>query len=133
MDALISVIIPVYNVSQYLPRCIESVINQTYQNLEIILVDDGATDDSGVICDDYARKDPRIRVVHKENGGLSSARNAGIQIARGEYLTFIDSDDYVDRDYTEFLYELVCQYSAKMAIFSHTVFYDNGTVLKKET
>ena len=133
MDSLISVIIPVYNVSQYLARCVNSVIAQNYQNIEIILVDDGATDDSGQMCDAFALQDPRVRVVHKTNGGLSSARNAGIQIARGEYLTFIDSDDYVDTDYVEFLYRLICQYPAKMSICSHTVMYDNGTVLHKAT
>ncbi len=133
MEALISVIVPVYNVSEYLPRCVESITAQTYQNIEIILVDDGATDNSGILCDEYALRDSRIKVVHKENGGLSSARNAGIQIAKGEYLTFVDSDDYIDADYVEFLYTLICRHQTKMSICAHTVFYDNGTVLKKET
>ncbi len=133
MGDLITVILPVYNVSQYLYRCIKSVINQTYKNIEIILVDDGSTDESGCICDEFANLDQRIKVIHKENGGLSDARNAGIEIAKGEYLTFIDSDDYVDEDYVEYLYHLVCDNQALMSICSHTVVYDNGTVLKKET
>lgn len=95
MKPLISVILPIYNVAQFLPRCIESVCSQTYDNLEIILVDDGSPDDCGDICDKYAEKDNRIVVVHKQNGGLSDARNKGAEIANGEYITFIDSDDYV--------------------------------------
>lgn len=92
---LISVIIPVYNVEKYLRRCIISVQNQAYRNLEIILVDDGSTDRSGSICDEFARKDNRIIVVHKKNGGLSSARNVGLDICRGEYIGFVDSDDFI--------------------------------------
>ena len=95
MNDMISVIIPVYNVEQYVGRCIESVINQTYKMLEIILVDDGSTDMSGEICDDYSVKDSRIKVIHKKNGGLSDARNAGIREFTGKYVTFIDSDDYI--------------------------------------
>lgn len=90
----ISVIIPVYNVEKYLPQCVDSVLSQSYQNLEIILVDDGSSDQSGQICDQYGEKDPRVRVIHKTNGGLSDARNAGIQQAAGEYLLFLDSDDF---------------------------------------
>lgn len=92
----ISVIVPVYNVEKYLPRCVESLLNQTYDNLEIILVDDGSTDDSGKICDDYARKVKKIKTFHKKNGGLSSARNYGILHSSGEFISLIDSDDYVD-------------------------------------
>lgn len=93
---LISIIIPVYNVEQYIEKCIKSVISQTYNNWELILVDDGSKDKSGVICDQYAQNDARIKVVHKPNGGVSSARNKGIELAKGEYICFIDSDDYVD-------------------------------------
>ncbi len=100
---LVSVIVPVYNVEAYLCRCVDSIVNQTYKNLEIILVDDGAKDASGAICDDYAARDLRIRVIHKENGGLSSARNAGIDAARGEYLEFVDSDDWIEPDAVESL------------------------------
>jgi glycosyltransferase involved in cell wall biosynthesis len=92
----LSVIIPVYNVEEYLERCLDSIINQSYQEMEIILVNDGSTDKSGEICARYAKTDARIQLVNKENGGLSSARNTGIEIANGDYLTFVDSDDYID-------------------------------------
>ncbi len=96
MKEKISIIIPVYDVEQYLSRCIESIINQTYKNLEIILIDDGSTDKSPVICDTYAESDYRIKVIHKSNGGLSDARNAGLDIATGEFIIFVDSDDYIE-------------------------------------
>lgn len=100
-DVLVSVIIPVYNVESYLPECIESVRNQTHKLLEIILVDDGSTDNSGILCDKYSKTDERIKVIHKANGGLSSARNAGIRKASGEFISFIDSDDWVDNTMLE--------------------------------
>jgi len=106
-NELISVIVPVYNVEPYLKKCIESIINQTYNNLEIILVDDGSFDKSGEICDEYASIDSRIKVIHKENGGLSSARNAGINAASGEYLAFVDSDDWIETDMYELLYKSI--------------------------
>lgn len=102
---LISIIVPVYNVEEYLPKCLDSIINQTYKNLEIILVDDGSTDNSGKICDEYAFKDNRIKVIHKVNGGLSDARNAGLDICTGDYIGFVDSDDYIDKDMYALLYE----------------------------
>ena len=92
---LISVVIPVYNVGLYLERCLNSVVYQTYTNLEIVLIDDGSTDESGLICDEWAQKDNRIRVIHKKNGGLSDARNYGIKEAHGDYLMFVDSDDAI--------------------------------------
>ncbi|OUQ56652.1 hypothetical protein B5E58_10530, partial [Tyzzerella sp. An114] len=92
----ISVIVPIYNVEKYLNRCVDSIINQTYKNLEIILVDDGSPDNCGKICDEYAKKDNRIKVVHKENGGVSSARNVGLNIATGDYIGFVDGDDWID-------------------------------------
>lgn len=95
MGDKISVIVPIYKVEDYLHRCVDSIINQTYTNLEIILVDDGSPDNCPMICDEYAKKDSRIRVIHKKNGGLSDARNAGLDIARGEYIGFVDSDDYI--------------------------------------
>lgn len=107
---LISVIIPVYNVEKYLKRCVQSVLSQTYENLEIILVDDGSPDKSGDICDEYAQKYKKIRVVHKKNGGLSSARNAGMKIASGEYIGFVDADDDIDNHMYEKLYDVVEQY-----------------------
>ena len=104
---LISVIIPVYNVQDYLARCLDSILAQTYQNLEIILVNDGSKDNSGAICDEYAARDDRVQVIHKENGGLSTARNAGLDLAAGEYLSFIDSDDWIASDAYEHLMNLV--------------------------
>lgn len=118
---LISVIIPVYNVEKYLKNCLDSVINQTYKNIEIILVDDGSTDNSGKICDEYAQKDLRIKVIHKENGGLSDARNVGIEQSIGKYITFIDSDDDIDTGYVRYLYELLNRNNTKMSIAAYTV------------
>lgn len=103
MDTLVSVIIPVYNVERYLKKCVDSILTQTYVNLEIILVDDGATDTSGKMCDDYQKVDPRVSVVHKKNGGLASARNAGLAVAHGEYIAYVDSDDWVEPDFVECL------------------------------
>lgn len=116
---MLSVIIPVYNVEPYLSSCLDSVIGQTYQNLEIILVDDGSTDNSGLICDDYALKDMRIQVIHKENGGLSSARNAALDIAKGEYIAFLDSDDYLDTTAFEKCMARLLKTSADVCMFSH--------------
>lgn len=107
MDPLISIVVPIYNVEKYLRRCVESLVSQTYQQLEIILVDDGSPDGCPGICDEYARKDSRIRVIHQENRGLSGARNAGIDMASGAYIAFVDSDDYVAPDYIRSLYELL--------------------------
>ena len=101
MELLISIIVPVYNVSKYLPQCLDSVIHQTYQNLDIIVVDDGSTDGSGPICDFYEGKDPRIRVFRSDHRGVSAARNIGIGNAKGAYITFIDSDDWVEPDTIE--------------------------------
>ena len=114
--ALISLIIPVYKVEKYLEKCIQSVINQTYENLQIILVDDGSPDNCGKICDEYAKKDHRIEVIHKSNGGLSDARNKGLEIAKGEYIGFVDSDDYIEADMYEVLYNLLKQYNADVSI-----------------
>ena len=102
---LITIIIPVYGVEKYLHRCVDSVLAQTYQNLEIILIDDGSPDNSGKICDEYKEKDSRVRVIHKENGGVSSARNAGLRAAKGEWIVFVDSDDFVDENYVKYLYD----------------------------
>ncbi len=133
MNDLISVILPIYNVEAYLRRCIDSVIAQTYTNIEILLVDDGSPDGSPAICDEYAARDERIRVIHKENGGLSDARNAGIREARGRYVTVIDSDDYVTKDYVEVLYTAIQKAGCAIAIGSHEAIYDNGTVFDKST
>lgn len=103
---LVSCIVPIYNVKDYMRKCVESLIDQTYSNIEIILVDDGSTDGSGLICDDYAKQDNRIKVIHKENGGLSSARNAGIDISKGDFLMFIDGDDYLASETVEYLIQI---------------------------
>lgn len=99
-DPLVTIIVPVYNVEKYLKKCVDSILNQTYKNIEVILIDDGssASDKSPIICDEYAKKDKRIKVIHKINGGLSSARNAGLDIAKGDYIYFVDSDDWIDKD-----------------------------------
>lgn len=102
-NPLVSIIVPIYKVEPYLRRCLDSIVNQTYTNLEIILVDDGSPDTCPQICDEYAAKDKRIVVIHKENGGLSDARNAGLEISKGEYISFVDSDDWVDEKYIEIL------------------------------
>lgn len=107
MQEIISVIIPVYNVRPYIERCLDAVCTQTYRELEIILVDDGATDGSGEVCDEYARKDNRIRVIHKKNGGTSSARNEGILAATGNYVGFLDADDWIEKDQYELLYQAI--------------------------
>ena len=105
MHDLISVIIPVYKVEKYLCRCVDSVLEQTYTNMEIILVDDGSSDNCPVMCDEYARQDSRVKVIHQENAGLSGARNAGIDMAQGQWLAFVDSDDYLTADFLERLYQ----------------------------
>lgn len=98
MNDMISVIIPVYNVASYLPECLDSVLSQDHRNLEVILIDDGSTDDSGAICDGYAAADSRVHVIHQKNGGAAAAKNAGLRMASGEYLSFVDSDDYLEPD-----------------------------------
>lgn len=117
--SLISIIVPVYNVENYLNNCIESILNQTYSNFELLLINDGSQDKCGRICEDYAEKDSRIRVFHKRNGGLSDARNYGIDVSRGEYITFIDSDDCVDYRYLEALYEDIQTSEADISIINY--------------
>ncbi|MBV1709533.1 MAG: glycosyltransferase [Erysipelothrix sp.] len=116
MKDLISVIVPVYNVEEYLPRCINSIMFQTYNNLEIILVDDGSPDRCGQICDEFEKKDNRIIVIHKQNGGLSDARNSGISIARGKYIIFLDSDDWMHKECIDKLYNLSCKHNAEISV-----------------
>lgn len=127
-EKLVSIIIPIYNVEIYLKKCIDTVIKQTYKNIEIILVDDGSPDGCAQICDDYKKKDSRIKVIHKTNGGLSDARNAGIVEATGQYITFIDSDDYVTNNYVEVLLELINRGNADISIANR---YDlkNGEII----
>lgn len=127
-NELITIVIPVYNVKKYIERCIKSVINQTYKNIEIILVDDGSTDESGDICDEYAKKDNRIKVIHKKNGGLSDARNFGIDAANGKYISFVDSDDFVTNNYVEVLYNLIKNNDSDISVcIWKNIFEDNKT------
>ncbi|MBO5468256.1 MAG: glycosyltransferase [Lachnospiraceae bacterium] len=123
-DELISVIVPIYNVEKYLDVCLESIINQTYSNLEIILVDDGSTDNSLYICNEYAQKDKRIKVIHKKNGGLSSARNVGIDVAKGKYIGFVDGDDYIHKELYRRLVDACQRYRVAISICHAVVFQD---------
>lgn len=129
---LISVIIPVYNVEKYLEECVKSLINQSYKNLEIILVNDGSTDSSGVLCDNLALLDSRISVIHKNNEGLGFARNTGLEYANGEYVTFIDSDDYADKNLIELLYEGIVNYNADTCIGGFKRVNDLNQVIYEE-
>lgn len=124
MDALISVIVPVYKVEPYIHKCVDSIINQTYRNLEIILVDDGSPDNCPAICDEYAKQDDRIEVIHKENGGLSDARNAGLEIATGEYISFIDSDDWVEYGFIESQFQFMVLNDVDIVECGITYVYD---------
>lgn len=123
---LVSIIVPVYNVEMYLKKCIDSLLNQEYRNIEVVLVDDGSTDDSPSICDNYRGIDSRVKVIHKKNGGLSDARNVGIEYATGDYYTFVDSDDSIDKDYVWYLYELLTRYNADMSICEFDYVDENG-------
>ena len=116
MNELVSVIVPVYNVERYLNRCLDSIISQSYDNIEIILIDDGSTDLSGKICDQYKLKDSRVITIHKSNGGLSDARNTGLSVAKGNYYIFVDSDDYISKDHIECLYRNLLNYQADISI-----------------
>lgn len=116
MKKIVTIIVPVYNVEKYLDKCIESILYQTYKNLEIILVDDGSTDNSGKIIDEYAKKDTRIVVIHKENGGVSSARNAGLNNSTGDYICFCDADDYLMNDYVEYLLNMALTNDVDIAL-----------------
>ena len=127
MNSLVSVIIPVFNVEQYLERCVGSVMHQVYKNIEIILVDDGSTDQSSRLCDEIGKRDVRIHVIHKKNGGLSSARNTGLKYATGEWVTFIDSDDWVSQDYISGMCCAADENKADIVIGGVAYTYDNGT------
>ena len=127
LNELVSIIVPVYNVERYLDKCIESICGQTYKHLEIILIDDGATDNSGEICDQWKRRDSRIRVIHKENGGLSDARNAGIDVAAGEWLMFVDGDDTISEDTAERLYQAAKEQHCQIAVCNMIRLYDDGS------
>lgn len=126
MNQKISVIVPVYNVKDYLEACVKSIVSQTYQNLEIILVDDGATDGCSELCDEIAKTDERIMVVHKENGGLSDARNAGMDVATGDYIGFVDSDDAIEPDMFELLINNLLNYNADISCCRYTRVWEDG-------
>lgn len=131
MEELISIVIPVYNVENYLPACIQSVLTQTYQNLEIILVDDGSSDQSGALCDEFAFQDRRIKVFHQKNRGLSAARNAGLEEISGGLVSFIDSDDQVAPDYIETLYALQEKYQADIVCCDYEAFLEGTSPVVK--
>ena len=122
----ISIIIPIYNLEKYLDKCIKSILNQTFKDFELILVNDGSTDKSGVICDNYKKVDDRIVVIHKENGGTSSARNIGIDIARGKYIGFVDGDDYIHENMYYELYENLIKNNSDISICKFVRVYDNS-------
>ena len=113
---MISIVVPVYNVEKYLHKCVDSILNQTFQDFELILVNDGSTDGSATICETYAATNEKVRVIHKKNGGLSDARNVGIANAIGEYVTYIDSDDYISKEYLEVLQQLLISNNADIAV-----------------
>lgn len=117
MGPLVSVVIPIYNVEKYIKKCVDTIVNQTYKNLEIILVDDGSPDNSGYIADSYASSDHRIKVVHKKNGGLSDARNTGMEISNGDYICFVDSDDYIELDMIEKVLEKALTTDSDVILF----------------
>ena len=119
MNPEISIIVPVYNVEKYLKRCIDSILNQSFTNFELILVDDGSTDNSGKIIDEYAIKDERIKVIHKENGGQGSARNRGLDIAKGNYIGFVDSDDWIHKDMYKCMYQIINEDSTDIVQVGH--------------
>lgn len=125
MNDLISVIVPIYNVEKYLNKCLDSILNQTYQNLEVILINDGSPDKCSEICDEYAIKDARIRVVHKKNEGLSAARNSGIEIAKGEYIAFVDSDDYIHKEMYQILFKNMTKYDSDISICGFKYVYSD--------
>lgn len=133
MDDLISVIVPIYRVEKYLLKCVESIQRQTYQNIEIILVDDGSPDHCPEICDQFAKEDSRIKVIHKKNGGLSDARNAGIEVANGEYLAFVDSDDYISGEMIEKMYCRIIRDQSDMAICNIDFVNEKGNSLNCNT
>ena len=128
MKPLISVVVPVYGVEKYLPKCVDSILNQTYQNLEILLVDDGSPDNCGKLCDSYAEKDSRIRVIHQKNGGLSAARNAGVAAAKGEYISLIDSDDHISPNMYARMYDAIRENGAQLCICAMRWVHEDGSL-----
>ena len=132
MEELISVIVPIYNVEKYIRKCVDSILKQTYKNIEVILVDDGSKDECGKIIDEYKKIDGRIKVIHKKNGGLSDARNCGMQYATGKFLLFIDSDDWIDREMVKKLYDNIKKYNADISICEFIEEDEEGKELSKK-
>lgn len=130
---LISVVVPVYNVKPYLSECVYSILNQKYSNLELILVDDGSTDGSGTMCDELSETDKRIKVLHIENGGPSAARNAGVKAAKGDYISFVDSDDIVSEDYLKILYENAVAFDADVSMCRYVTFKNGEAPSEPDT
>ena len=128
---LISVIVPVYNVEKYIRECLDSIVNQTYKNLQIILVDDGSSDNSGKICDEFAKKDSRITVVHQENQGAGAAKNTGLELIEGEYFSIIDSDDYIDLSMYEKMVSLMKQYDSDIVQCLFKQVYVNKIIMRQ--
>lgn len=128
MNPLISIIVPIYKVEAYLRRCIDSILSQTYKNLEIILVDDGSPDSCGTICDEYAEKDQRVIVIHKKNAGVGFARNSGIEVFTGHYVMFVDSDDYLSLECVEVLYRRLVADKSDIAVGNYVKIFDNGEI-----
>ena len=126
MNKLISIIVPIYKVENYLKKCINSIINQTYKNIEILLIDDGSPDNCGIICDEYAKKDKRVKVIHKKNGGLSDARNYGIEASTGDYIIFVDSDDYISKNMCEILIKNALKYDADIISCNYKEIYSDN-------
>lgn len=125
-NELVSVIVPVYKVEPYLDRCVASILAQTYPNLEVILVDDGSPDNCPALCDAWAQRDARIRVIHKKNGGQSDARNVGLDAASGAYISFVDSDDYIAENFIETLYDLLHEYHTDISAVHWKLVYADG-------
>ena len=129
----VSVIVPVYKVEKYLNRCVDSILSQTFKDFEIILVDDGSPDRCGDICEEYAKKNNKVKVLHKKNGGLSDARNAGLNMATGKYIVFVDSDDYIDSNMIDILYKRIVDTSADMAICNYLYVDEDETPMLEYT
>lgn len=132
MSNIISIIVPIYNVEEYLERCIDSILSQSYNNIEVILVDDGSVDNSKVICCSYAERDERIKVIAKKNEGPAEARNVALRYAKGDYITFIDADDFVSNDYISYLYKLIKKHDADIACCNTSIFKKGNTVKVKK-
>ena len=128
MKPVISVVVPVYNAETFLDKCIQSIVNQTYKNIEVILLDDGSTDKSLDVCKNFAKTDKRIKVIHKKNSGAADSRNLGVQKAIGEYVTFVDSDDYIDQNMIAALYDNMKKYAAEVSICNYQVVKANSFV-----